>query len=268
MNLFHNKLALIIIAFALQSTLLTSAKTIDLNNNINEYFIQNNIHLSSDYSDSKQTDISLQSCKNIVYKTLKQIPKEQYKSLDTLDLFYDPTVNRGQANANLVQIRCSNIDKKELISVLIHELAHVADAGFLVGEKGEDTSFIDLQVPVKSDDPSLNYYKISWLDNSNWNKNISEKDFCSQYGSTNPYEDFAECYTFYVLHGKEFFELSKGNPILRKKYFFIKNKLFSGQRYFYDNETIQKESSNQRPYDITKIEYNYIKFWTESAFKV
>jgi hypothetical protein len=48
-----------------------------------------------------------------------------------------------------------------------------------------------------------------------------KKDFCSGYGMTDPFEDFAECFNLYLNHNILFREITKNNTILKKKYNFI-----------------------------------------------
>jgi hypothetical protein len=43
---------------------------------------------------------------------------------------------------------------------------------------------------------------------------------------TNKYEDFAESFTYYVLHNNDFYSKAKKSDILMNKYNFFKNNIF------------------------------------------
>jgi len=57
------------------------------------------------------------------------------------------------------------------------------------------------------------------------------EDFCSGYGMTNPFEDFAECFNLYLNHNSYFAYLAKNNNALADKYNFFAN-IFDGYYLF------------------------------------
>jgi hypothetical protein len=48
---------------------------------------------------------------------------------------------------------------------------------------------------------------------------------------TNRYEDFAESFTYYILHNKDFLKKTKKSIILKEKYNFFKNYLFTNEEF-------------------------------------
>jgi len=88
---------------------------------------------------------------------------------------------------------------------------------------------------------------------------MQQKDFVSGYSMTNKYEDFAESFTYYVLHNNDFYEKSLLSDILKKKYDFFSN-------YIFKNDEFKTVSYKVTPYikdyyrDITKIEYSLQNF--------
>lgn len=139
------------------------------------------------------------------------------------------------------------IDNEELISVFIHEFAHHIDIYYLI-----NSSFSD-------NDTSKYFYDISWESTKvikNWQK---QSDFISGYSMTNKYEDFAESFTYFVLHNSDFILKAEKSKILREKYNFFSNYLFK------NNEFEESNFSNQnllKDYyrDITKIGINLENF--------
>jgi hypothetical protein len=76
---------------------------------------------------------------------------------------------------------------------------------------------------------------------------------------TNKYEDFAESFTYYVLHNGDFLEKSNNSNLLKNKYDFFKKIVFRNNEFsginFSNNEKIQKYYR-----DITKIDINLENF--------
>lgn len=127
---------------------------------------------------------------------------------------------------------------EEFLSVLIHEFAHYIDIYALPGSHFGDES--------------QKFYDISWESVSVMKKGLDGSDFVSGYAMTNKYEDFAESYTYYVLHNKDFSKKSQKSKILAKKYDFFKNYIFDKNMFFKENFSAWEE---YKPYywDVTKI---------------
>lgn len=137
------------------------------------------------------------------------------------------------------------LSKNEFFSVFIHEFWHYIDLYFFVFENGEDVS---------------NYfYEISWESTKVMKKWQEKQDFVSGYAMTNKYEDFAESFTYYLLHNKDFFEKALGSTTLMQKYNFF-------HKYFVFNEDLKKydfsleEKRKNYYWDITKISIDEEKF--------
>lgn len=134
---------------------------------------------------------------------------------------------------------------REFLSVFIHEFAHYIDIYFLEKKVIKDLSEY--------------FYEISWESSKvikPWQK---QEDFVSWYAMTNKYEDFAETFTYYVLHNKDFYTKSKKSEILQKKYDFFKNNVFIKNEFY--NLDIKEEKEIKNYYrDITKINYNLENF--------
>lgn len=76
---------------------------------------------------------------------------------------------------------------------------------------------------------------------------------------TNKYEDFAESFTYYVLHNRDFTQKMETSEVLQKKYQFF-------QKYVFRDETFQNTSFVDGPHtvkeyyrDITKIPFSSTK---------
>ncbi len=137
------------------------------------------------------------------------------------------------------------MSKKEFLAVCIHEFWHFLDLYILEKKSSLDLSEI--------------FYNISWNSTSVIKKGLSHKDFVSGYSMTNKYEDFAESFTYYILHNKDFLKKSESSKILKQKYNFFKNYIFTNKEFQdYDDNKKQKIKNYYR--DITKIDYNLENF--------
>jgi hypothetical protein len=114
--------------------------------------------------------------------------------------------------------------------------------------------------PVYSDDPSLDFYKISFENQTTLKDIASDLDFVSGYAMSDPYEDFAESYAYYILHGNEFRELAQNNESLNQKYGYLKTRIFDGNEYFNGDESHNVELYT-RQYDVTVLPYDMEKFF-------
>ncbi len=133
----------------------------------------------------------------------------------------------------------------EYISVWIHELGHFIDLYYFKKQVFTDISEF--------------YYNISW----EWVNIIkswqSIDDFVSWYSMTNQYEDFAESFTYYVLHNSDFLEKSKKSLYLKRKYDFFDKYLFIDLDFLWTDFSVWNEIE---PYyrDITKIDFSLENF--------
>ena len=85
-------------------------------------------------------------------------------------------------------------------------------------------------------------------------KPIPDKNaFVMDHSRTNPDEDFANTFLYYIMLGDNFREMAKSNEVLKNKYEFMKDNVFNGNEYTSDSERnpvlIEKEvvESNVQP---------------------
>lgn len=181
----------------------------------------------------------------LLVKILKLMPQEHWAPLDNIKIEDKVRTPRGFKDQDSVVMNYGKIDSdEEFIAVFLHELGHVVDLDVFVGESDEPSNFVFLdRSPVPSDDPSVEFYQITWDNTRSPHDTAQHLDAVSEYGFTNPFEDYAEAYIFYLLHGKSFKLLTDKNESLKEKYIFLKNKTFNGMEFafgdvFYDNEEI------------------------------
>lgn len=138
-----------------------------------------------------------------------------------------------------------NLSINEFLAVWIHEYAHFLDLYLLNEKRGMDLSY--------------DFYNISWETEKIIKSNQSQKDFVSGYSMTNKYEDFAETYTYYILHNVDFKEKTKKSSILKEKYDFFEKNIFLNSEF--KNVSFRWENVIKDYYrDITKIEFSLENF--------
>ncbi len=193
-------------------------------------------------------------CLSTIQETLEILPAEQTAALDKIVLVFEEDATRGQAGGSMMKIRCTDMSKEEMTAVVIHEMGHVVDTGMLQGTEADSASYEDGGKPVYTDDLSADFYKISWISNYEFQEGVTGFSFVTRYAASDPFEDFAETYLYYILHGKSFRELATVNDELAEKYDFFKNEIFDGVEYLDIDE--YEGSSYERPYDSIVLDYN------------
>ncbi len=195
-------------------------------------------HFSAKNFKKTRTDrLRLSFVKNQVRKTILALPKWHTNALDTLEIRNEANVSRGLSTSKKIILHTNSIDTTdELQSVFIHELGHIVDLGALNGKQGIQTNFRDGKHPILSDDPSVEFYNISWTSFNSLKTSAQQSDFVSGYAKTDCFEDFAESYLFYRLHGEKFRALAKNSSILQKKYEFMKTVVFDDMEFELEKE--------------------------------
>jgi hypothetical protein len=195
---------------------------------------------------------------NRIEEALNKLPAEHASTVQNVILDFSSSAHRGLGGNNLIILRGVGMDINEFISVLIHETGHNVDYGYLVSKKTEEKSrFMDGNYPVYITDPSVDFYRISWEDESTMKKTANNMDFVSGYAMTDPFEDFAETYTYYVLHNNDFKALTASSPDLYAKYRFMKYRVFNGVEFNTDDGVV---SLKNRPWDTTILSYDLEDF--------
>lgn len=192
----------------------------------------------------------------VVQKTIESIseplPCDLLASLQTVTVFEDETKRspRALAGANIIKIRRDVLSDSRLSDVLLHEMGHVIDLGGLTGTVGSLASaFHDGADVIYRDDTSVLFYQISWVSEKEKKEGVSDFDFVGGYAASDPFEDFAESFLYYIRHGNEFRLLADGNPALQEKYDFFKTYIFKGEEFESGNHFV---NPTDRPWDITK----------------
>ena len=147
-------------------------------------------------------------------------------------------------------------NNREFWEVFTHELWHIIDLWVLIWNwRRFNSEFTEFWRPRFYDnDPSINFYRISWI-NENTRKSVASRDdFVSWYSMTNPFEDFAESVNMYLNHYLLFKEMSNNSSSLRQKFVYM-DRLFNWQYINTDRSNLQKLTNNPswRPWDSTKI---------------
>lgn len=205
---------------------------------------------------SNQEDID--GCLDLISRTLKVMPESHVSAIDEIVVSFNPYMRRGLGGGGKITMRCYGVTEEEFVAVLVHELGHVVDTDGLKGARFSGSSgFYDGSVPIFRDDPSVRFYGVSWEKSGSMRNGVTDNDFCSGYGSSDHFEDFAECYTFYVLNEKTFRQVSGTNSQLRKKYLFIKNVVFAGKHYLLSQQYFPDD---MQPYDTTVLPYSLSEF--------
>lgn len=164
---------------------------------------------------------------------------------------------RWYAGHDLIVFNIQNIKNfSEFYQVATHELWHILDLWVIQWTQSQKynsdyTEFWDIM--FYEDDQSLEYYKISRLNENTKKSDASFKDYVSGYGMSNPFEDFAESMNMYLNNNSLFVSMSSESVILKEKYLFMQ-RLFASN-YTYNSLSWVKsiKQVNRRPRDSTRV---------------
>lgn len=220
------------------------------------------LHSGSSYKkDSKDNPQSIAHCKSVAYQTLNALPKIHSNLLAHLTFYFTKEGRRGLGSRNTIILRCMNISDPELAAVLIHEIGHLVDTGLFEGSEASfESEFDDFGKPVFEDDPSVGFYRISFKDSTHTYENSSPLDFVSGYAMSDSFEDFAETYAYYILHGAEFRKILETSELLHEKYNYLKDSVFDGVEFGLNSALSTPFYTRYRNYDVTAVDYDYSAF--------
>lgn len=165
--------------------------------------------------------------------------------------------SRGYASWNNIVFNLASVESRaEFVWLATHELWHVYDLWALQWvSSNKHAAFTEFGKRVfATDDLSLKYYANSWKSETIRKSGVVKKDFCSGYGMSDPFEDFAECFNLYINHNALFKTMAKSNQILQKKYNFVASMFDGNFLHAYESEvSYVKNNTARRPWDTTRI---------------
>ena len=244
-----------------------------LNEHIEENFIEpsinkyENIYNKTSVKDNNKQDlnITLKSAYNIEYLYFPESLKYKisdyifwYKiflnnkdivdKIDKLRVEFYKTKNDVRwkmKNRSIKLFWIKSMRKDELTAVWIHEFWHFLDLYFLKKWLYTDLSYY--------------FYNISWNSTKVLKAWQTQSDFVSGYAMTNKYEDFAESFTYFVLHNEDFLYKANKSDTLKKKYNFFIKYLFRDGKFVWTDFSDDNEILDYYR-DITKIKFSLENF--------
>jgi len=181
--------------------------------------------------------------------------KNPSKALEAMIINQKNWSRRGNANWTTITINLWWMKyDNEFFQVISHEMWHIVDLWWLQWtSKKKSQNYTEFNKAVFAiDDPSLEYYRYSRSSETVRKSWMSREDFCSWYGMSDPFEDFAECHNLYLNHHDYFRKLAMNNSTVKNKYNYMSN--LYGWKYINDSEAkYEKRENSYRVWDTTKI---------------
>jgi hypothetical protein len=184
------------------------------------------------------------------------LPSRCHDVITKFFVSYDKNLkSRGYAGASTLIVQ-SLPNKNEERGIFIHEATHVLDLGCLVGTPSSgESAFRDGATVMFNDDPSVDFYKISWLSEHIQRSDAKKADFVTGYAPTNPFEDMAETVTFYVLNKDAFKARAATNDALAQKLAWVERYVISGHTAYAKST---EPATTKIPWDATKLSYEWL----------
>jgi len=186
-----------------------------------------------------------------------QFGKDIKTQLKKINISNEVWSRRWFANWDTVTINLWNVSSYvEFLELMAHEIWHVVDLGMIRWFSNKKSNIYTefSRSVLEIDDPSIEFYKLSWQSEKIRDSEAEKEDFCSGYGMTNPFEDLAECHNLYLNHNSIFREWAKNNEIMRNKYNFLAN-LYGWVYLFDSSKDLERIKNNPswKPWDTTKM---------------
>lgn len=208
------------------------------------------------------TDTEKKHIDDLLSLSFSKFPSQYVRQLDSLTLKKTRTGSRGLGGASVMILRTLGVKDTELVAVSIHELGHVVDMGVFKGTQAAGPSgFMDGKETVWADDQSVAFYKISWNSETDRRSNAPE-DFVSGYAMSDPFEDEAETFAMYVLHGERFRTIAGSNTAMASKYAYMRDRVFGGREFRGIDAIAASTPVTTRPWDVTLEPYSWAAFQT------
>jgi hypothetical protein len=181
---------------------------------------------------SRDDQPELENIQKTLQTSLLDLPTMHTSALKQLEVRNENHTSRGLANSRMMILNTESINSEdELQAVFTHEMGHIVDLGLLRSSSRVKSAFWTSGTQVFANDPSLTFYKLSWSDYKTKHTSATRADFISGYAMSTPFEDFAECYLFYRLHGEKFRKISEDSTVLAAKYNFMRTQVFKGEEF-------------------------------------
>lgn len=195
--------------------------------------------------------------KKIADEVLRLMPAKCRDTLKNFYVRYNNPEQRGLAGKTTLIIS-GNVPDAEFRALMIHEIGHVFDLNddqtCLGGTSANGISlFKDGTDIIYKNDPSIDFYSISWQHEKMQRANVNAKDFVTGYAATDAFEDLAESFAYFILQNAAFKERAQSNRAIAAKYNWL-NKHFSSVSTYAIG---QDEWQGQVPWDATKLAYKW-----------
>lgn len=159
----------------------------------------------------------------LIRETIASLPKQCQSAIHSASIRYDDPTLGGFTTTYGDMWLAGDLSRDEFRAMIVHEFGHITDFLCITGSPRTGGSvFTVLTMPTFSDDPSLDFYTLSWTDPVTQKHTAKPQDFVSTYAQVSAIEDFAETYAYYVLQRDAFASRARTNAVLKKKYAFMK----------------------------------------------
>ena len=200
-----------------------------------------------------QPDIRLKH-RLIATEAVMSLPPQCRNQLKNFYVRYDNPESRGLGGKTTI-ILDGGVPDDEFRALFLHEYTHMMDLGCLTGtEMSGPTAFIDGPDMMYRDDPSVQFYSISWLRSDQKKHGVRDADFVSGYAAWDAYEDIAETVTYYILQQDAFRQRAQTNSAIAAKLAWIEMYVFPQGSNL---ATGHHQWTGKVPWDITKLPYTW-----------
>ena len=147
---------------------------------------------------------------------LKRLPSLCRDSVKHFFVLYSDAKNRGLGGKTSIVID-GTVPDNEFVGLLVHECGHVIHGNLLGNLSSGASAFRDGKDIFATDSSAAAFFSISWSSAKKASPRSQKQDFVSGYAQTDPFEDFAETFTMYILQRPALEAHALENPLIAAK---------------------------------------------------
>ncbi len=206
--------------------------------------------------------------KDIADEALRTMDAACVDAIKNFYVVYTDQSSRGQAGKSTI-ILLGTVDAAEtdasadeFRALVLHEFAHVTslsgclDARDVPGE----SAFHDGASPIAASQRAVEFYEISWVDDHTQRIGSTDADFVSGYAASEPIEDFAETFAYYLTQPEAMRVRAQENASIARKLAWMEQNVFKGGLILAQGEA---GWSGVVPWDATRLPYRWLGQATE-----
>ncbi len=201
--------------------------------------------------------------KQIADEALRAMNPTCVDAIRNFYVVYNDLSSRGQAGKSTIillgAVDAAETDASadEFRALLLHEFGHVTSLSGCLPARDVpgDSGFHDGASPIPAAQRAVEFYAISWVDDHTQRIGSVDADFVSGYAASEPIEDFAETFAYYLTQPEAMRARARENAVIARKLAWMERNVFGEGLVLAEGEA---GWSGVVPWDATRLPYKWL----------